>query len=110
LHALFVFLCHCEHRHILSLPTRRSSDLDGAVSYTIDINIPDLDDPQPDKQVSAVVQAANTGTMPPDLVLRLLLNALQVPDIDGRSEEHTSELQSRGNLVCCHRLEKKKHQ
>lgn len=61
----------------------RILQLDGDVSYTIDINIPDLDDPQPDKQVSAVVQAANTGTMPPDLVLRLLLNALQVPDIDG---------------------------
>ena len=29
--------------------------------------------------------------------------------IDGRSEEHTSELQSRRNLVCRLLLEKKKH-
>src|SRR3712207_8146445 len=32
-----------------------------------------------------------------------------VTDIDGRSEEHTSELQSRQYLVCRLLLEKKKH-
>src|SRR5690606_41583723 len=32
-----------------------------------------------------------------------------VTDADGRSEEHTSELQSRENLVCRLLLEKKKH-
>src|SRR5207253_5991726 len=36
--------------------------------------------------------------------------ALQVPSADeARSEEHTSELQSRGHLVCRLLLEKKKH-
>src|SRR5690606_41793506 len=50
---------------------------------TVDMYSPDVDGPRPDKQVSAVVQAADTGTMPPGLVLRLLLSALQVPDIDG---------------------------
>src|SRR5690606_17993157 len=32
-----------------------------------------------------------------------------VPRLDGRSEEHTSELQSRENLVCRLLLEKKNH-
>src|SRR5690625_6324223 len=35
---------------------------------------------------------------------------LDVPQVWGRSEEHTSELQSRGHLVCRLLLEKKKTQ
>src|SRR5690606_40058860 len=39
--------------------------------------------------------------------LQTCLDELQVPQ--GRSEEHTSELQSRENLVCRLLLEKKRH-
>src|SRR5437870_13577178 len=42
-------------------------------------------------------------------VLLLAVNATPVPGVTGpRSEEHTSELQSRGHLVCRLLLEKKK--
>src|SRR2546430_10916592 len=52
----------------------------------------------------------------PDAVASELMQSLEVPVIgigaggstDGRSEEHTSELQSQSNLVCRLLLEKKK--
>src|SRR5437870_9728883 len=39
---------------------------------------------------------------------RPLISKLPSPPLKGRSEEHTSELQSRGHLVCRLLLEKKK--
>src|SRR5437660_3058123 len=42
------------------------------------------------------------------IIVRLLPGALPETDNDRRSEEHTSELQSRGHLVCRLLLEKKK--
>src|SRR2546427_8175876 len=44
------------------------------------------------------------------MAVRLEHANLTVRDIDGRSEEHTSELQSQSNLVCRLLLEKKKNQ
>src|SRR5690625_1567411 len=44
-----------------------------------------------------------------DAAARLLLNLTGVRDLYLRSEEHTSELQSRGHLVCRLLLEKKKN-
>src|SRR5256886_5829190 len=38
-----------------------------------------------------------------------LLDRMEVLTLPGRSEEHTSELQSQSNLVCRLLLEKKKH-
>src|SRR5437870_9804812 len=85
------------HRHLHSFPTRRSSDL-----------------------ISNVVETARrfgiTSSLPPYLPvalgaaeIRLLehTSAFTVFPND-RSEEHTSELQSRGHLVCRLLLEKKK--
>src|SRR5690625_5362470 len=44
-----------------------------------------------------------------NIVLRALEEPVrQITENAGRSEEHTSELQSRGHLVCCLLLEKKK--
>src|SRR5437660_9559956 len=45
-----------------------------------------------------------------EIVLEQLLNTLMTLAVEhaGRSEEHTSELQSRGHLVCRLLLEKKK--
>src|SRR5439155_14169205 len=42
-------------------------------------------------------------------MLHRLENGARVPALPVRSEEHTSELQSRGHLVCRLLLEKKKH-
>src|SRR3712207_9307107 len=72
-----------------SFPTRRSSDL--------------LWEPG----------ALSSSDLPPRLPRLLLLDGadeLLAYESDPRSEEHTSELQSRQYLVCRLLLEKKKHQ
>src|SRR3712207_9041291 len=58
--------------------------------------------------------ATQPGTPPPPAAIRLAACNQRHPDlhtraIAGRSEEHTSELQSRQYLVCRLLLEKKKH-
>src|SRR5688572_32366375 len=44
----------------------------------------------------------------PNLVTGMFTNPPGIQDVDWRSEEHTSELQSQSNLVCRLLLEKKK--
>src|SRR5690349_25172754 len=78
---LFFFLRYGDHRELHSFPTRRSSDL---------------------PQGAHEVHVEHLG---PHAVLDVLERLLA-----GRSEEHTSELQSRRDLVCRLLLEKKKQQ
>src|SRR3712207_8555053 len=54
--------------------------------------------------LAAVARAIRRGP----LIASLLLAVLVAADVPGRSEEHTSELQSRQYLVCRLLLEKKK--
>src|SRR5690625_7083163 len=68
--------------------------------------------PEPEEPTSTTdsweaisVLKSSTATVPPGYSLRMFSNP-----ITGRSEEHTSELQSRGHLVCRLLLEKKKHE
>src|SRR5438309_8959633 len=83
----FFYYCFCNHRHLHSFPTRRSSDLIVPYSY---------------KEKAAV--AALQWSV--GLELFLLAND---PWRVVRSEEHTSELQSQFHLVCRLLLEKKKN-
>src|SRR5690625_6347015 len=93
--ALSSLLCSCAHRDPPSLPTRRSSDLivhkkhlASAIHFIIN-RIPDH------------LRIEN-----PDL----RMNRLPIGwSGSQRSEEHTSELQSRGHLVCRLLLENQKH-
>src|SRR5690606_41673780 len=56
-----------------------------------------------------IARAADVLGVPRSLVTDSVSEmAAQLPDAFGRSEEHTSELQSRENLVCRLLLEKKK--
>src|SRR5206468_10484299 len=108
--------CHCllyrspAHRSLHSFPTRRSSDL-----------LPRLHE---DDALRAVRAAAEMGTVLQELNVRLqatwgvrLENRTGVNTGEvitgtaatGRSEEHTSELQLRSDLVCRLLLEKKKN-
>src|SRR5439155_2255194 len=87
----FFFHCHLAHGDLHSFPTRRSSDLVAVAS----------------------VQEPVWRTRP--IALRVSPAGLRAHEtgtagcIATRSEEHTSELQSRGHLVCRLLLEKKKH-
>src|SRR5438445_13423802 len=85
----FVFPCYADHRHLHSFPTRRSSDLDGPRERF-----------SPDRTAYVALGL---------LVVQVLLGAVTVKLSLPRSEEHTSELQSRQYLVCRLLLEKKKN-
>src|SRR5207253_8911448 len=106
----FAFPCSAPHRDLHSFPTRRSSDLARADFGQAAISPIWWSGPfrlQPggrELQRTSVRTQATTG-------LRTLLpHFVHVFKVSrhSRSEEHTSELQSRGHLVCRLLLEKKK--
>src|SRR5437660_3930936 len=77
-----------DHRDLHSFPTRRSSDLSGTADYDSDC-----------------ARYSQFWGRSDDLISRLPPKPARSA---ARSEEHTSELQSRGHLVCRLLLEKKK--
>src|SRR5262249_59535866 len=86
--------CYRAHPYLPSFPTRRSSDL---VKTTSELAIAtDLTIPGSRPQIRIGYEPASE--LPTDDAIRGSL---------GRSEEHTSELQSLTNLVCRLLLEKK---
>src|SRR5690606_41247450 len=100
--AFFDILCSSDHRHLLSYPTRRSSDLFRRI-------------PRPQRGIPVEMLTANLGQKALHDVQQMDDSFLQTVQllldiVKGRSEEHTSELQSRENLVCRLLLEKKKKQ
>src|SRR5690606_39809173 len=107
-HLYFSYVC-ADHRDTHSFPTRRSSDLErhspgheraeALSGGTLEMNADGVFG-QAFRSVAAGQFAANHGAD----------DAMDVADGQRRSEEHTSELQSRENLVCRLLLEKKKEQ
>src|SRR5690349_22474199 len=99
------FHCYVDHPDLHSFPTRRSSDLDFAYTPgSPDTGTPVLSAlahcPAWSEPYGDSFAASNTSIECADgSEQRMLL----------RSEEHTSELQSRRDLVCRLLLEKKKH-
>src|SRR5690606_41962859 len=98
---------HRDHRDPPSFPTRRSSDL----RWTL----PSFDDGSGrDEAETAEAAAAEVEIASEEISIEavkpLTLEELEAirQDAYNRSEEHTSELQSRENLVCRLLLEKKK--
>src|SRR5207249_12301433 len=95
---LFFFHCSRPHRDLHSFPTRRSSDL---LVHQVDLLEQLLDGLGPHvglKRVPVLLAG----------LAELVLGQEQYGDAFERSEEHTSELQSRFDLVCRLLLEKKK--
>src|SRR5690606_41654983 len=96
------------HRDLPSFPTRRSSDLCRAASR------PDTDNPARPGSAPARLRRPRLRSSQRAKIAASSWNALNssaLPDGSrkkNRSEEHTSELQSRENLVCRLLLEKKK--
>src|SRR5207302_11501352 len=107
---LFFFYCFAAHLDLHSFPTRRSSDLDGVRTDLIFQN---------DLVAGATDRVIRLGRHDEGKCLKLRCGVQlaavvaaneylrKVQRSPFRSEEHTSELQSRENLVCRLLLEKK---
>src|SRR5207253_8889759 len=97
----FSFQSSPPHQHLHSFPTRRSSDLSPSTLSAIRYTSPGCLAP-PEGLVLY-------GSRPNTFVGRYPWTPHVVcSSFETRSEEHTSELQSRGHLVCRLLLEKKK--
>src|SRR5690606_40279572 len=107
LYSLFFPRCHA-HRPLPSFPTRRSSDLTPPDHYPLLLHYHPLViyRHQVIKQADLVLA---TFLLPDEFTpeQRKRIFDYYDPLTTGRSEEHTSELQSRENLVCRLLLEKK---
>ncbi len=66
---------------------RETVTLDGKADATVDIAWPDLDDIDIATTVKAIVEADSTTHIPPQVIVRLLLEALGVHDVDGILEK-----------------------
>src|SRR5204863_9030340 len=102
----FFFYCYGDHRDLHSFPTRRSSDL--SLAATQGQRRAGLEAGAWD--YLSIVLSPEELTLKLDAMARLKLDlerALEHGSVN-RSEEHTSELQSRRDLVCRLLLEKKK--
>src|SRR5439155_24568555 len=94
-HFLFFFYCSVVSRHLHSFPTRRSSDLSpGRIRGSAN-------------RFESCCKGP-TGCLRSGFCTVSLPRAARPEPRGLRSEEHTSELQSRGHLVCRLLLEKKK--
>src|SRR5690606_42053057 len=100
----FSFYCHHDHQDLPSFPTRRSSDLSdvlaGSAAEKAGIERGDVI-----REVDGV-RINQSSDLPPMIGAKAPGSRVKVTV--WRSEEHTSELQSRENLVCRLLLEKKK--
>src|SRR5699024_12726156 len=95
----YPFSCPGVHRHLHSFPTRRSSDLRilslPAILKKVRINSSMINSERVSSSIFTFCAYSST-------------NKIFAKGKYGRSEEHTSELQSRFDLVCRLLLEKKK--
>src|SRR5690606_41384899 len=94
------------HRQLPSFPTRRSSDLPARPTHPLPDPHPRLPTLPPSRQPAA--DRGLTRTTKGPATRRGPEGRRGRGDVSRRSEEHTSELQSRENLVCRLLLEKKK--
>src|SRR5690606_41944936 len=105
--SIFFFYRYPTHQHLHSFPTRRSSDLN--------LELIDIDSKY--YEGISIKLFKEIKSLRPDLYDKLRVHKTpsggyhilyRIADGEPRSEEHTSELQSRENLVCRLLLEKKK--
>src|SRR5690606_41836037 len=104
-----LYFCYGYHLHLHSFPTRRSSDLFDVLPAGDMAAVEAAIGPETAAIMIEPVQGeGGIRVIPADDLRRLR----ELCDAHGlllvRSEEHTSELQSRENLVCRLLLEKKK--
>src|SRR5690606_39358675 len=101
---MFCLYKYATHRNVHSFPTRRSSDLE--VNYTIEEYKQAVKDykttnsKNKKREIEEIIDTVKNN-------FKSTLDNKIKDRISKRSEEHTSELQSRENLVCRLLLEKK---
>src|SRR5207253_9080408 len=106
LSSIFFFHRYRAYPHLHSFPTRRSSDLSKFRKTTMVVAFA-----MPCFSASSATEAAYESLREKPLTSSTTGIGLSFTTTSGafrRSEEHTSELQSRGHLVCRLLLEKKK--
>src|SRR5690606_41076735 len=99
-----------DHPLLHSFPTRRSSDLCGTTvlvprKRSMRPSMPYASTPQPDCTAMYCTPSTSNDVGTP-VMPELVRNCHSNRPVRARSEEHTSELQSRENLVCRLLLEK----
>src|SRR5699024_11905505 len=108
--ALLLLLCYAARRHLDSFPTRRSSDLwakeIGLIAHKFIERISKLIQSGVHKKAFNEYLKGLQRDLNPSVDAAQAIEMLAQHII--RSEEHTSELQSRFDLVCRLLLEKKK--
>src|SRR5690606_42127930 len=92
---------HSAHPPLYSFPTRRSSDLTQMAWKHADFNV--ITHTDGDCYARTWIRLQETRE-----ACKIVTQLCE--DLPARTEEHTSELQSRENLVCRLLLEKKKHE
>src|SRR5699024_12846122 len=100
--SLLAFHCYVDHRDLPSFPTRRSSDLCNETASCLGMR---------GTRILTAEVAHSSGAAAPQPPWPPLPDSHRAPVAradPSRSEEHTSELQSRFDLVCRLLLEKKK--
>src|SRR5206468_7002490 len=106
----FLFYSHVNPRDLHSFPTRRSSDLPCAVQISCTRRASVCPPTRP--SLMLMMRHAFTSIADSACCALLMHSSRQIDvlscDCSFRSEEHTSELQSRSDLVCRLLLEKKK--
>src|SRR5690606_39830546 len=107
-----VCVSHAARSHLAlhSFPTRRSSDLTPASWTSVSSGTVKLPGPFGSWKPFAIPRRTTRGFFSARTTSRTWASRLELPESKERtrSEEHTSELQSRENLVCRLLLEKKK--
>src|SRR5690606_41335094 len=88
------------HRDLPSFPTRRSSDLTAARTRSPEVSNETI-------ELFSACRSSTSSALSFSSMPRRSEIVLPIPTSLARSEEHTSELQSRENLVCRLLLEKK---
>src|SRR5439155_27285129 len=105
LFCIFFFYCYAVLRHLHSFPTRRSSDLSTYACSSFGKSPTHHTATGMSGMSNALTSGGMCGTRSPPATIA---TSSQQTCFSARSEEHTSELQSRGHLVCRLLLEKKK--
>src|SRR5699024_12689238 len=104
--SFFFYSCYTHHRDLHSFPTRRSSDLIDEEPHEKETFYLGVGDENGTSSSTPSDEAALTSENM-SIVSGSFTEEIAI-DKDERSEEHTSELQSRFDLVCRLLLEKKK--